>query len=615
MNKTVIRLFKSAVGKYDGYSEKALQYGIIMPKCEDELVDYAIKTYGKDGELFNSAFHKSFDTVKNTDELTLLIQQCLHYLTTYGTNFTSPYVYIPTEELEVPNLDIDKIRFVNITAITEEQLKDKIVSLCNVTLKQETVNDVVALIKNYQFYDIVNSITNKEVKCQLCRVLNVVPSDPNEMLRYMIYLATGSTLKIKNQPTITIIRRFMNYSRYQDEVNEALKLYVSTEGYEKLASIFITNKDLFLAFKNSDNARIMNKLNKLGKKPNIKATHTPKVTDVVTNTDYPINYDLLGRTVEKMPVFKHMALLNALNYASASPEYMEYKIRNGRTFYTEAKPKDISEIIRRRNYLYCGIIKRVFEKVADKTYFIPNGVDYVLPTSEKQFIGDIPNKSKVTLTNNDALIVAIAWETECDLDLSIIDERGFKVGWNGVYKTNSARTLFSGDMTHLEDGRACEAVFVDADSYKGSVYVNLYSNRSGSDVPFKLIIAKADKSAETLEENYLIDPNDVLVTVNLKCSNTERGMTIGTFNVDGDTTTFAFDLDKNGSSMVSRHSEVDDMRLAVNSLKDEIGLTLRDFLVNCGANVVDTEPIEGEYVDLSLENISKETLLEIFLDK
>ena len=613
MNKTAIRLFKSIVGKYDGYSEKALQYGIIMPNCESELVDYAIKLYGKDGELFNSAFHKSFDTVKNTDELTLLIQQCLHYLTTYGTNFTSPYVYIPAEELEVPNIDVDKIRFVNITAITEEQLKDKIASLCNIALKQETVNDVVSLIKNYKFYDIVNSIVNKEVKCQLCKVLNVVPSDPNEMLRYMIYLVTNTTLKIKNQPTIKIIRCLMSYPIHQVEVNEALKLYVSTEGYEKLASIFITNKDLFLAFKNSDNARIMNKLNKLGKK--VRVPYVSNLLDNVTNTNVVLDYNAYGSLLDKLPVFKHMALLNTLNYISASPEYMEYKIRNGRTFYAKAKPKNIKEIIRRRNYTYAKLANRTLDKIKNKVYYIPNNVEYMLPTSEKQFIGDIPNKSRVTLTNNDALIVAIAWETECDLDLSIINKSGHKVGWNGDYKANESRTLFSGDMTHLENGRACEAMFIDADNYKGSVYVNLYSNRSGVDIPFKLIIAKADKSAERLERNYLIDPNDVLAIVNLKCSNAERSMTIGTFNVDGDTTTFTFDLDKNGSGMVSRHSEVDDMRLAVNSLKDEIGLTLRDFLANCGATVVDTEPTEGEFVDLSLENISKETLLEIFLDK
>ena len=620
INKINIKLFKKYVGELEEdfkFSEKALKYGILMPQVEDELVNYAIQLYGKDGELFNATFHKSFDTVKNTDELTLLIQQILHYMTTYGTDFTSPYVYIPTEELDVPNVDIDKIKLINICPMTVDDLRNKIITLCSVALSQNTVDDVVEVIKHYSFYDIVDSITNKEVKCMLCEVLNTVPSDPNEMLRYMIYIAIGSTLKIKNSPTLAMVKMVTRYKT--SKINDALNLYVNTYGIERLASIFIPNKDLFLMFKNKDNANIMNRLNKLGKKSAIRAYSPKKIKDFVTNTNVNIDSSSLSLVLKSLPIFKHIALLNTLNYISANPSYMEYRVRNGKSYFTEAKPKDMQEITKRRNLAYMSLAQRVMDNIYNKNFYLPKGTDYSLPTSEKNFVGNIPNKSKITLTNDDALIVAIAWQKpyECDLDLSILDSNGNKVGWNGSHKTNNTRTLFSGDMTATAHGRACEAMFIDADNYSGNIHVNLYSNRSGmSTIKFKLIIARADKTTEKLAKNCVIDPNDVITTANLEI---DRGsLTVGSFEINENQTTFVFDLDNTSGGRVSSFSDVDKMRMEINSLKSEIQLGLRDFLANCGGNVLEELPTEMdedfEYTDLSLENISKETLLDIFLD-
>jgi hypothetical protein len=616
-NKIIIKLFKRFYNDVEtnDFSTKALRCGILMPNIDDELVDYAISLYGKDGELFNSTFHKDFNIVKNTNLLDLLIEQSLHYLTTYGTNFTSPYVYIPKEEVRIPNLDFAEIKLINICEIDKVELRNKIITLCSAALSSETVEDVVTLINHFEFFDIIDEISNKEVKCVLCSILGVVPSDPNEMLRYMIYLATGTTLKIKNQGTLRLIRVMMSYN--YEKVNDALELYISQYGYNKLASIFITNKDLFLMFKNSDNASIMNKLNKLSKKKSIRVYSNKTLKDQITDTNVPINYSDLELVLNSLPIFKHMALLNTLNYISANPAYMEYRVRNGKSYFTEAKPKDIKQITKRRNFAYACLLKRVMENIENKNFYLPSGIDYTLPTSEKNFVGSIPNKSKITLTNNDALIVAIVWEKpyECDLDLSILDSNGSKIGWNGSHKTNNARTLFSGDMTQTVDGRACEAMFIDADNYSGNIHVNLYANRSGmKTVKFKLIIARADKDTESLVKNYVIDPNDVITTANLEI---DRGsLTVGSFEINKNQTTFVFDLDNTSGGMVSYYSNTDKMRMEVNSLKSEIQLGLRDFLANCGGNVLEELPTEMDedfkYTDLSLENISKETLFEIF---
>ena len=537
MNKTVIKLFKAVVGDYTDYSKEALKYGIVMPNCDSELVDRAIELYGNSSELFTSTFHKSFDEIEDTDELTLLVEQCLHYLTTYGSDFSAPYVYIPAKDIDVPALDVEQIKFVSINSITVEQLKDKIITLCSVALSLDTVQDVVELIEYYELLDIVDAIKNKEVKCILCRALHTVPSDPNEMLRYMIYLATGSTLKIKNNDTLLKIKR--GTSLFYGDINSALNTYIGKYGYRKLASIFISNKNLFLMFKNSENAAIMNKLNKLGKKRSIRVTHTPNLIEKFTNTNEDITLRTASKAIEQVSVFKHMALLDILNYVSASPKYMEYKIRNGKVYIKEAKEKDINKINQRRNLLYYKLMERTTDKIEGKTFYIPSGIRYSLPTSEKQFIGNIPNKTKIELENDEALIVAVEWETECDIDLSVIDSDGDKLGWNGDFK--NARALFSGDMTKLADnGRACEAVLIDAkDVFKGNVNINLYS-AWGTDldkIPFKFIIAKASKRTRTLKLNYTIDPNKVLVMANLEIDRKANYMSIGTVLIDNDKTT------------------------------------------------------------------------------
>ena len=55
-------------------------YGVAIPK---EALEEAIKMYGIDKEKWNQTFHKSFATVRDTDIVTLITQQIIHYFTTY----------------------------------------------------------------------------------------------------------------------------------------------------------------------------------------------------------------------------------------------------------------------------------------------------------------------------------------------------------------------------------------------------------------------------------------------------------------------------------------------------------------------------------------------------
>ena len=110
MKAEILRLFKGFLGeKSDTINEKALAYGLVIPAtASEDVVNEAIKQYGKDGDLWNQTFHKSWDKVANAPIMQLILEQLIHYFTTYGFEdlgiYDSDLVYIPHEKLEIPEL-------------------------------------------------------------------------------------------------------------------------------------------------------------------------------------------------------------------------------------------------------------------------------------------------------------------------------------------------------------------------------------------------------------------------------------------------------------------------------------------------------------------------------
>lgn len=624
-NKISINLFKCVSGnEFSGISEKALRYGILMPNGPKNIIDHAIEKFGKDGVLFNSTFHKSFNTVKDADILTLLVQQVLHYFTTYGTDFQSDYVYFPTETLNIPTLKKEEIKLVNIKKVSLQDIHDKIIKLCSIALSRETIHDVCELIQSMEddfpeiFEEMISKAKNKEVKCIMCQILGTVPSDPNEFLRYCIYLATGNTLKIKDKLTLRTISWSKNNMNAKISINNAFKMYITKYGINRLANIYKANKKFFLTLKNSGNAFIINRISRKGKK--VKPVFGEiRALDVLTNTDVPWDegdkHDLMNE-LSAIPVFKELALLNTLKYRVQNPKYIEYKIRNGKSFLTEMKPPNIEELSVRLGWLKEHLVSRVSPMISGKTFYIPENISYALPTSEKDFVGNIPNGSSIKISTEEAFVAAICWKTECDLDLSLIDENGCKIGWNANYRDSNLKTLFSGDMTHLdESGNASEAIYLEGGEYTSSLRVNLFFDNSGKkEIPFKFVLAKSpvlDNLPYGTE--YVIDPNSVLETIDMNIESSAKELMLGTLTKKNNSIVFVFGKTKSGNSTVSCRTNIDEMRDEVTKIRENCRISLKKFLKTCGGTVISKLPKNSkDIVDLSLENLSKESLLNLF---
>jgi len=249
----------------------------------DELIELVEEIFGITSEKVNASFHKSWKKVKEADIEQLITEQIAHYLTTYGKGdpvgylfqkehledwkvdnlskkvlsledfdkskiWDKDYVYIPKEILEIPEIDIDEIKLVVIKGYTKKELKAKLLKLLNsgIALKEDTIQDVVdvALFINVNEKE-VESVKNKEVKCILYEYLNLIPENPVEFLRFLVYEITGKTLLIKSKEVIEEIRNMKKNVR----IIKLFKDYEKQYGLERLASIFYRFRLIFLAIR------------------------------------------------------------------------------------------------------------------------------------------------------------------------------------------------------------------------------------------------------------------------------------------------------------------------------------------------------------------------------
>jgi len=264
--KSIIRLFKAVPIKYkkekksSEYIFKESMYRgfvftpeVIFNYSEKDLMDLikiVENEVGLNPKQMNSSFHKSWSKVRDSSLFQLVIEQIIHYWTTYGFERLGIYnkdsVYIPNEDLNIPELE-EGITLTVIKGYTKEELKEKLLSLLSrgIALKEDTVKDVIDVSL---FLDLneeeIESIKNKETKIALYDYLGKFPENPIEFLRFIIYKSIKQTLLIKDKETIKKIKENQNV-----DVLRLFRSYRDKYGLENLAQIFFRFKPLFLAFR------------------------------------------------------------------------------------------------------------------------------------------------------------------------------------------------------------------------------------------------------------------------------------------------------------------------------------------------------------------------------
>ena len=237
----------------------------------------------------NSTFYQNWEDVTSKTRFELFIDQLLHYVTTYGTDFACEgNGYVPNATPVGPVYISLFKDYKVIMPCTEEDVYNRCMDMLTsgIAMKQDTIETVVDYVVEFVkmtkllesgIFDI-DVVTNREALTLLCDKLGIAPNKKFDLFRYIMYKTTGSTLIIKNKATINAIKM----SNTQFDFNR-----LSEKQLIGLASIFYRFKPLFLAFRKnctgkyirrnytltevtSVNASVINKIRRMAPK-----YHTP----------------------------------------------------------------------------------------------------------------------------------------------------------------------------------------------------------------------------------------------------------------------------------------------------------------------------------------------------
>ena len=552
--KSVLNLFK-AVPNLEGEqfqqyildNEKNLANGFFITErafkvcpcvANAKILSFIKEKFGYNIFELNQSFYKSFETVANLTPQQILLDRILYYMTTlwreaYGI-FDKDCVYLPNKVVNLPE-NAKPIKVTIIDAIENDEIEARVVKMIKLgaALSEETLSDIVNIVK---FLDIelnVDEVANKEFAIRLCELLDILPNEPVMFLRYMVYVVTHSTLLIKDCGTIYNLKRFekkrVKVEEEEDEFADSslkkedidkLKVaffdkpteptkpekpvlvsrydnyfsrYIEKNGIEKLASVFHRFKPLWLAFKvHSDYLRTtINKMRKLADK--YHKPMTPRFLERLTSYE-EVNLDQLKKELSKITVYRKISLANAILYRNADPESIVYNIRNGKAFVDDYHgnlkydPQKILEIIIK------SIAKDIRPNIQGKKIYIPERFTYAVPVSEKKFIGNIPYGSSYTFESKSG-VIGVHWfnivvrghEMHIILDFHL-NALGLDIGWTNDFSYQNSinakehKIIFSGDKVDapIAGGGATEAYFIGESLTNKTMMFNLnYYNRSG----------------------------------------------------------------------------------------------------------------------------------------
>ena len=459
----------------------------------------AISFYGYNNETFNSTLTESFAAVANMSREEFYSIQILHYLTTYGTNFTTPFV------VGARTFTPEETKALKITIIRAESASRSL----------ERINELFATTvapkaQNIHYYRALASLAtiapeevkSKELMIMMCAERDIKPSDPEILFRYLVYCATKETLIIKNKNLILKIKSAMANPNRAELINS-----LTEDEMKALASIFYRYKPLFLAFKTPETASVINKIRRLAVK-----YHKPQSAHTIKNF---VNLDLKEQVaiIARATNRELIKLYNALAVPSGT---RLFQIRNGKIWVREEEEHSSIDLFDKicAAAIAIGIeLRKRLKNYRGMTVYIPRGISYAVPYSEKQFSGTIPWGTAISATDKEnAFTIGVHWvndpdESGCDLDLHAhTPTRHF--GWNSDYISgDDDEIIYSGDITNAPAPKgAAESFYINNVNEPVILTLNAFNAKSNKQFQFFMTEGKDDEMREraTFDASKLI---------------------------------------------------------------------------------------------------------------
>lgn len=627
MNTQLIKLFnvalveneKMSMSQFKEINQLAAQVGYFV---HPDVCNQSVLKFLKEQQINpNATFYKSWVDVTSKTRLELLFDQLFHYLTTYGTNFALGNGYVPNDgKGEVPLLDYSL--FKTIMPISREELYDKCFDMLSsgIALKKETMQAcadfVIEEVHNGKMIN-VDEIKNREALIYICTNLNIWPSNATNLFRMIMYLTINDTLIVNNDLTIKKIQN----SDHPFNFNK-----LGEKDLVRLSSIFLRFKNLFLAFKHNNkinNKSVINKLRKLAVE-----NHKPFVPGFwQTVFVEEKNLDEIKNRLSELTTYKKIALMQTCLERIGNDENKIYIIRNGKVFFKEdcklpensmnyyvqvynILKESVVEILRANSQKEVTVADVETEGVEPivttvkqpKVIKVYNGLHVTLPTSEKSYIGNYPFGTSYDLTNNN--FVACYWRNEWgtnDYDLSLVDDRGAKIGWNAMYYNDAQNIIYSGDMTSANP-EACEVIKIfDPTDFMAVVKINQYSGNAKS--KFELLFGQTTKEYEAYQ-NFMVDPNDIKFRATIE--HEDKNELQVALIANNKATLMEV---HSGNTIVSRAFKKSKDYMKTFANKAKYFIDAEELLKEAGYTIVD-ETYTGD-VDVDFANLEKDSLIKL----
>lgn len=577
---TILNLFnrilpvKTSDETFKKMNLEAVKYGYLIHPgaCTVEVMQW-IRATAVD---YNTTFYKQWNDVTNRDRFELLIDQLMHYASTYGTNYED-IPYIPNDGSKALSITNFKL----ILPINFDELSDKVRAMIysGVALKENTVFKLIEIIKEFGITIEIDQVKNREAKMKLCTLLNIVPSTTEEMVRLLVYVTTDKTMVIKDKATIQTIR---------SNVKDVTAL-INAFGIEKLSEVFYRYKALFLAMRtNPANKPVINRLRKLA-----KTHHKPYVQGFFEQVlAVEPAEPKLEMKLETLNNFKKISLLQTIAVRQKELQYRPFVVRNQKLYVKEATTPNLPYYTKLSDTIYKSLVGSLSKNAC--RIKMPT-MNIALPISEKSFIGNLPLGSNFNIGDKN-VIIGINWRGEDgaqDLDLKYIDFDGNQVGWNASYYTDKQDIIYSGDMT-CANPEATELLFAKKGFVPGIIKVNMYNGKIGA--KFKLFVAIQETCSEST--NFMVDPNNIVFEAEFIMDSNE--VTLGVVE-NGHFTVAAF---RTGSGMVARDSVTNRYTQHVMATRD-CYLSAEKVLTDAGYI------IDNEVFDKDLSVLDRASLIEL----
>jgi len=336
--------------------------------------------------------------------------------------------------------------------------------------------------------------------------------------------------------------------------------------------------------------------------------HLNDITHMIKN-NVVLNLSTLERHLKKATIFRKIRLAYALKYRTTNVDSILYKIRNGKGFASDFHFENKQEAGWILDIVLVSIVEDMRKNVEGKKIYIPEHIKYALPATEKQFTGFFPSGSYVRIPKE--MVFGVHWNNvkskRIDLDLSLINSKGEKFGWDAGYRNRARSLLFSGDVTNASHKNgATELFYVERRlNQEFIMFVNYFNFEEGVEVPFDILVA--EKQLDTLKKNYMVDPNDVKAMAKTKIN--ERQKILGLLVTTKNECRFYFSETTIGMSITAGWNDHVKNSLKYLSAFYKNSITLNTLLTRAGAILVE----EGEEYDLDLspEVLEKDTIISL----